>query len=64
MADGKEDTYKTICACELNWPEHVNISAEAKDLVSKLLVREPSQRISLDEVIEHPWIKKNARLDL
>ena len=32
------------------------ISAEAKDLISKLLSKDPRSRISVREAMEHPWI--------
>merc|ERR1712150_381918 len=38
---------------EENWSE---VSAQAKDLISKLLVRNASQRIDASSVLEHPWI--------
>jgi MAP kinase interacting serine/threonine kinase len=33
-----------------------HISDEAKDLISKLLVKEASRRLSAENVLEHPWI--------
>ena len=36
------------------------ISDEAKDLLSKLLEKVPSKRISAIEALEHPWIKNLA----
>ena len=33
-------------------------SEELKDLISKLLVRDPSKRLSAQEILEHPWIEK------
>lgn len=43
---------------ELQWPEDVTISPEAKDFIAKLLVREPSKRLGangIEEVKSHPW---------
>lgn len=37
-----------------------NVSDNAKDLVSKLLQRDPTKRYSAAEVLEHPWIKGEA----
>ncbi|KAL1918089.1 uncharacterized protein VTP21DRAFT_3355 [Calcarisporiella thermophila] len=34
-----------------------NISKEAKDLVRKLLTVSPSKRITVEEALEHPWMK-------
>lgn len=33
-------------------------SKEAKDLISKLLVKEESERLSIDDALEHAWFKK------
>ena len=32
-----------------------NVSSTAKDLVTKLLIKDPKQRISLDAAMAHPW---------
>ncbi|XP_040564078.1 MAP kinase-interacting serine/threonine-protein kinase 1 isoform X1 [Lepeophtheirus salmonis] len=37
--------------------EWMDISMEAKDLISKLLVKDARQRISAEMVLTHPWIK-------
>eukprot|EP00096_Caligus_rogercresseyi_P009017 TRINITY_DN2985_c0_g1_i1.p1 TRINITY_DN2985_c0_g1~~TRINITY_DN2985_c0_g1_i1.p1 ORF type:complete len:557 (+),score=132.75 TRINITY_DN2985_c0_g1_i1:202-1872(+) len=37
--------------------EWLHISSEAKDLISKLLVKDARQRISAESVLCHPWIK-------
>ena len=34
-----------------------SIPAGAKDLIRKLLVKDPNERYTVDEVLEHPWIK-------
>ena len=34
-----------------------NISDEAKDLISKLLIKNPEERITCEEILEHPWMK-------
>merc|ERR1712020_764079 len=39
---------------ETEWRE---ISLEAKDLISKLLVKDPRKRLSAEQVLEHPWVK-------
>jgi len=36
--------------------EWADISSEAKDLISKLLVKEASARPSAAEVLNHPWV--------
>lgn len=36
--------------------EDADISAEAKDFVSSLLVLDPTQRMSAEEALSHPWL--------
>ena len=36
-------------------------SAEARDFVSRLLVRDPAQRMSALEALSHPWLSRPAR---
>jgi len=56
-AESNNETYKRITKVDVKYPGHV--STEAKDLISRLLMKVPSQRLSLAEVLEHPWIKNN-----
>jgi len=58
-AEGHSETYKRICKVDLRFPDHV--SADARDLITQLLVKDPKDRISLRKVTEHPWILKNAQ---
>jgi len=37
-------------------PEWSNISTEAKDFIRKLLLKEPKERSTAEECIEHPWL--------
>ena len=39
---------------DTEWRE---ISLDAKDLISKLLVKDPRKRLSAEQVLEHPWVK-------
>ncbi|KAH0260527.1 kinase-like protein, partial [Aureobasidium melanogenum] len=51
-------TQKRIARGEMTIPPFV--SAEAKDLIKKLLVLDPEKRIPLHEVEQHPWIIKHC----
>lgn len=48
------DTYKRICSVDLRFPSHV--SSGARDIIIKLLRKDPRERLSLDGVFLHPWI--------
>ncbi|XP_076942943.1 calcium-dependent protein kinase 26-like [Bidens hawaiensis] len=57
-ADTEEDIFEEVLHGKLDfsidpWP---NISAGAKDLVKKMLVRDRKKRITAHEVLCHPWI--------
>ena len=36
----------------------IEISDEFKDLINNLIGLNPSQRFNIDQILEHPWIKK------
>ena len=57
-AESNNETYKRITRVEVKYPPHV--STEAKDLISRLLRKSPSDRLTLEQVLEHPWITNNA----
>ncbi|XP_028391986.1 serine/threonine-protein kinase Aurora-2-like [Dendronephthya gigantea] len=57
-AEGHTETYKRISRVDLRFPSYV--SPLARDLVSKLLQRNPKHRLSLPAVLEHPWIKAHV----
>jgi len=40
-------TYKKIKACSFSYPEHITISDQARNLINKILVLEPSKRPTL-----------------
>lgn len=55
-AAGNQETYRRILKIDLRFPEHV--SEGARDLIRKLLRKEPSERLPHREVVKHPWILK------
>ncbi|KAL9185263.1 hypothetical protein ACHAXT_003040 [Thalassiosira profunda] len=46
------------CRYDFKAPGWYNISKEAKDFVSSLLVYDPKKRLSAEEAVNHPWFKK------
>ncbi|KAH7286022.1 hypothetical protein KP509_33G055700 [Ceratopteris richardii] len=59
-APGHTDTYKRIIRIDLKFPAQPVVSHQAKDLISKLLVKDSAQRLPLKQVLLHPWIVANA----
>lgn len=59
-AESQSDTFGRIMKVDLSFPSQPFISAEAKDLILRLLVKDSSKRLSLEKIMEHPWIIKNT----
>jgi serine/threonine protein kinase len=36
------------------------VSSDAKDLISRLLTYDPKKRITIDEVLDHPFLKNRG----
>lgn len=49
-----DETYRKISKAIVKFPTHV--SEGAQDLIKKLLVVNPNDRLDLDGVLNHPWI--------
>ncbi|MBW0464548.1 hypothetical protein O181_004263 [Austropuccinia psidii MF-1] len=56
---GHHGTYKKISRVDFKIPS--SVSAEASDLIRKLLKHEPGDRLPLPMVANHPWILKYAK---
>ena len=52
---------KNIMKVHILWPKcpKKEIDKDAKDLISKILVLNPKQRISLEDMVKHPFFTKN-----
>ncbi|XP_060635923.2 aurora kinase B [Anolis sagrei] len=53
------ETYSRIIKVDLKFPSFV--TEGPRDLISKLLRHNPSERLSLKGVMEHPWVKANSK---
>jgi len=52
------ETQRRIVRGQMKIPQ--SVSPEAQDLIRKLLVLQPGQRILIEEIFKHPWIVKNC----
>ncbi|XP_006616646.1 serine/threonine-protein kinase Aurora-2-like [Apis dorsata] len=57
LAKSYNETYMKIRKAQYTFPEF--LSEGAKDLISKLLIVDPGQRLPLEDVLRHPWIVQN-----
>ncbi|OQS01731.1 protein kinase [Achlya hypogyna] len=52
--------FDTIATAPLVFPTSNGMSPELKDLLSRMLTKEASERITLDGVLQHPWLSTGA----
>lgn len=55
-AEGHSATYRRISRVDLRFPARPEVSEDAKDLITRFLVKEPHARIPLKDVPKHPWV--------
>lgn len=54
------ETDQQILQAELIWFPQVNLSQEAKNVISQCLNPDPESRISLQQLLNHPWMTASA----
>jgi serine/threonine protein kinase len=58
--------FDQIVNCDVRFPtsdtssNHCPVTNEAKDLLSRMLTKDPSQRITLQEILTHPWLQMTS----
>ena len=58
-AEGHSATYRRISRVDLRFPR--GIPEDAQDLIRRLLVKDPSKRMSLSSIPTHPWILRHLK---
>ncbi|XP_070148809.1 serine/threonine-protein kinase 17B [Polyergus mexicanus] len=55
--DTKQETFCNISRCRLDFPDDLfeDVSEEARDLMRKLMVKDPDERLTVTECLQHPW---------
>ncbi|KAK7084873.1 hypothetical protein SK128_002487, partial [Halocaridina rubra] len=61
-AKSKTETFRRIAKVDIRFPAH--FSEEVKDLICRLLCYQPRDRLSLDEIMEQPWIRLHYNADV
>ncbi|KAJ3122343.1 hypothetical protein HK098_002931 [Nowakowskiella sp. JEL0407] len=49
-----------ISDCKYHLPKY--LSDDCKDLIRKILMPDPKLRISINQILEHPWLKQNPAI--
>ncbi|KAM6922040.1 uncharacterized protein mylk4b [Xenentodon cancila] len=62
LGDDDNETLNNILACQWNFEEQefTDISDEAKDFITRLLVKSKSWRMSATESLKHPWLSDRS----
>lgn len=57
-ADEEDEILKLVAAAQyvFHEGEFASVSANAKDMIAKLLVSDPSQRLTMPQMLSHPWL--------
>jgi serine/threonine protein kinase len=58
FGEGPAETFEVVLRANLRFPAKIFrlVSAEAKDLLRKMICRDVSRRLSAEQVLRHPWI--------
>merc|ERR1719499_2505731 len=56
-AENRVELFDVIRKAEVSFPDTVDLSDGAKDLCLKILTKKEKDRISLDGILEHPWMQ-------
>jgi len=58
LGDSVQETYSNICEVSYSFDDELfsQVSDEAKDFISRLLVFNPTQRLTAEESLNHTWI--------
>ncbi|GLD54398.1 death-associated protein kinase 1 [Lates japonicus] len=59
LGDNKQETLANVSAVDYTFDEEFfsNTSVLAKDFIAKLLVKDPKKRMTIQDSLQHPWIK-------
>ncbi|GIL87710.1 hypothetical protein Vretimale_14649 [Volvox reticuliferus] len=57
-------TIQRIMNVKFSFPANLQISPECQDLISRIFVANPAQRITILEILHHPWFLKNLPAEL
>lgn len=60
-AEGHSATYRRISRVDLRFPQKPVVSDDAKDLIRRLLVKDPKKRLALKEIPKHPWVVRTLK---
>eukprot|EP01121_Diplochlamys_sp_Union-15-3_P008521 TRINITY_DN2262_c0_g1_i3.p1 TRINITY_DN2262_c0_g1~~TRINITY_DN2262_c0_g1_i3.p1 ORF type:complete len:329 (-),score=28.25 TRINITY_DN2262_c0_g1_i3:148-1134(-) len=61
IADSYSVLEERVLFDDVVFPSNMGLSPSVKDLISRMLTKDPKQRITLKEIQNHPWLKRCDR---
>ena len=55
-------TYQKIKDNEFHFPQKAKFSPLAKDLITKILTHDPEDRLTVQQILEHPWMNQDEQI--
>lgn len=64
QSSSREETFRRILQRDLKFHEHhwKTISDEVKDLISKILVEDQTERYTVEDALSHSWLKQTSEV--
>ena len=65
LGDNELETFNNITSCSYDFDveEFENISEEAKSFICKLLLKNPLERLTVEQTLSHPWLRLTDTVD-
>ena len=57
----REDVFVRICDSRLRFPEDSKLSKKARSFLKRLLRKDPDERMTTDQALQHPFIVDNLK---
>ncbi|RUS90387.1 hypothetical protein EGW08_001882, partial [Elysia chlorotica] len=61
--DDNHQTFQFVNLADYDFDDEAweRVSADAKDFIQRLLIKDKKQRMTIDEALEHPWLNPRSR---
>ena len=65
LGDNELETFNNIPSCSYDFDveEFENISEDAKSFICKLLLKNPLERLTVEQTLSHPWLRLTDTVD-
>eukprot|EP01025_Chloroclados_australasicus_P009882 TRINITY_DN1383_c0_g1_i1.p1 TRINITY_DN1383_c0_g1~~TRINITY_DN1383_c0_g1_i1.p1 ORF type:complete len:679 (+),score=95.20 TRINITY_DN1383_c0_g1_i1:281-2317(+) len=64
QGDSEQEVYHAIANQKLAFPDDVPVSPELRDLLINILQKDPKQRLSLYDIMQHDWVTDSGNIQL